>query len=427
MKNFFTELEWRGLVHNATPDFEKLVSSQSSTGYIGFDPTASSLHIGSLVPVTLLMRFQKYGHKPLAIVGGATGMIGDPSGKSAERTLLDKEKLEENLLGIRKQLEQFLDFGASENSAELLNNYDWMESFSFLDFLRDVGKYINISYMIHKDSVKDRLQKGLSFTEFSYQLLQAYDFCWLYENKNCQIQMGGSDQWGNITTGNELIQKKLGKTVHALTCPLVTKADGSKFGKSASGENIWLDKEKTSPYKFYQYWINASDEDAKKYCHYFSFHNKKTISELLEEHNTAPHLRLLQKELARELTEMVHSKKDLTESEASSEIIFGKGNKEALRDLNKRTFLDVFEGVPCFSLSKEAFQANTYSILELLSEANAFNSKGEIRRAVQGNSVSLNFKKVENAETIFEKIDLLHEKYIVLQKGKKNFFLIELT
>lgn len=419
--NFVEELRWRGLLHDIMPGTEELLSKETVTAYIGFDPTADSLHVGSLAQIMTLLRFQKAGHKPIALIGGATGMVGDPSGKSAERNLLDEEALNKNVAGIKKQLENFLDFNAGTNGAELVNNYDWMKQFSFLDFIREVGKFITVNYMMAKDSVQNRLETGMSFTEFSYQLLQGYDFYWLYKNKNCKLQMGGSDQWGNITTGTELVRRKGGGEAFALTTQLIKKADGTKFGKSESG-NVWLDREKTSPYKFYQFWLNASDEDAKTYIKYFTLFSKQEVEALEEKHASAPHERHLQKALAKDITIRVHSEEDYNAVVEASEILF-KGSVEDLAKLDEATFLDVFDGVPMFEVSKSELSSGI-GFLDLLAEkTKIFPSKGEARKMVQAGGVSVNKNKWEDVQGNIDMKHTLNQKYILIQKGKKNYFL----
>lgn len=421
--NFIEELKWRGMIHDVTPGTEEQLKKEMTAGYIGFDPTADSLHIGSLATLMLLKHFQIAGHKPVVLVGGATGMVGDPSGKSQERNLLDMEALNFNLEGQKKQLVKFLDFDCGENSAIVVNNYDWFKDFSFLDFIRDVGKHITINYMMAKDSVKKRLESGLSFTEFSYQLVQAYDFYWLHQNKNCKLQMGGSDQWGNITTGTELIRRKSGGEAFALTTPLVTKADGGKFGKTESG-NVWLDPEKTSPYAFYQFWLNTSDEDAARYIKIFTLFNEQEIEALLKVQEEAPHLRALQKALAKDLTIRVHSEEDFNQAVEASQILFGKGTTESLKKLDERTLLSVFDGVPQSEVSREVVN-NKIGIIDFLADTtNIFASKGEARRMLKDNAVSVNKEKVKYVYEISE-ADLLNEKYILIQKGKKNYFLVK--
>lgn len=428
MNSFIEELRWRGMLQDMTPEIEEHLSKGMASAYLGFDPTADSLHIGHLVGVMTLLHFQRSGHKPFALVGGATGMIGDPSFKSAERNLLDKTTLDHNVACIQSQLSKFLDFsGDTANKAELVNNYDWMSKFSFLEFIRDVGKHITVNYMMSKDSVKRRLEdgNGLSFTEFTYQLIQGYDFYHLWKNNNCTIQLGGSDQWGNIVTGTELIRRMGGGSAYALTVPLITKADGTKFGKTESG-SVWLDPEKTSPYAFYQFWLNVSDEDASKYIRIFTVLDKETIEKLEAEQAEAPHLRLLQKEIAKQVTTMVHGKGDYEMAVKASEILFGKSSTEDLASLDERTFLAVFEGVPQVQISKEEF-AGIENVLDLFGDkthSQIFPSKGEARKMIQGGGVSINKEKVAdpNAPLTFS---LLQNKYLLVQKGKKNYFILE--
>jgi tyrosyl-tRNA synthetase len=423
--NFVDELRWRGMIHNMTPGTEKQLEKEMTSAYVGIDPTADSLHIGHLVSIMMLKHFQLAGHKPIALVGGATGMVGDPSGKSQERNLLDEETIRHNQECLKKQLIKFLDFDCGDNSAELVNNYDWMKEFSFLDFVREVGKHITVSYMMAKDSVKTRLDTGLSFTEFSYQLVQGYDFLFLFENHNCRLQMGGSDQWGNITTGTELIRRKDGGEAYALTCPLITKADGGKFGKTEEG-NVWLDPEKTSPYKFYQFWLNASDEDARKWIRIFTLNSMEEIRALEKEHDEAPHQRPLQKALARELSIRVHSLEDYEAAVDASQILFGKGTTETLRKLSEDMLLSVFEGVPQSEVPSDIIKSGT-GIIEFLSEStDVFSSKGEARRMIKDNGVSVNKQKVKDDFVVSEK-DLLNDKYILVQKGKKNYFLVRIV
>jgi len=428
--DFIEELTWRGMIHSVMPGTEKMLSEQMVSAYVGIDPTADSLHIGHLVSIMMLKHFQLAGHKPIALVGGATGMIGDPSMKSAERKLLDEETLRHNQNCIKKQLSKFLDFESdAPNAAELVNNYDWTKDYSFLNFIRDIGKHITVNYMMAKDSVKKRLSndstEGMSFTEFSYQLLQGYDFLWLYEHKNCRLQMGGSDQWGNITTGTELIRRINGGTAYALTCPLITKADGGKFGKTENG-NVWLDRNYTSPYKFYQFWLNVSDEDAKKYIRIFTILKKDEIDQIIAEHDAAPHLRTLQKRLAKEITIMVHSEEDYNKSVEASNILFGNATANSLRSLDEETFMSVFEGVPCFKISKDDL-CQGIKVIDLLAEkTNIFPSKGETRKTIQGNGLSINKEKVADIETIIDNSYLLNDKYILIQKGKKNYFIISI-
>ena len=423
-KNFVEELKWRGMIQDIIPGTEDLLNTQMITGYIGFDPTADSLGIGNMVPVMMLLHFQQAGHKPIALVGGATGMVGDPSGKSAERNLLDETTLNHNVECQKKQLEKFLDFNCGANAAEIVNNYDWFKEFTLLEFIRDIGKHISINYMLAKDSVKNRLEKGMSFTEFSYQLIQGYDFYYLWKNKNIQLQMGGSDQWGNIVTGTELIRRKSGGEAFALTSPLIKKADGTKFGKSETG-NIWLDKTKTSPYKFYQFWLNASDEDAKTYIRIFTLFTKQEIEKLEAEHATAPHLRILQKALAKDITIRVHSETDYNAALEASEILFGKGTSESLQKLSEEDFLSVFEGVEQFELAKSDLESGI-DIVDLVTEKTTiFPSKREARKMIQGGGVSINKTKVETVETKLTTAHLINNKYILVQKGKKNYYVIK--
>jgi tyrosyl-tRNA synthetase len=422
--NFIEDLRWRGMIHDMMPGTEEFLLKESAAGYIGFDPTSDSLHVGSLAQIMLLTFFQKAGHKPIALVGGATGMIGDPSGKTEERKLMTEEQIRHNEAGMKKQLERFLDFKAGSNPVEIVNNYDWFKKIHTIDFLRDVGKLLTVNYLLSKGFIKDRLAKEqeLSFTEFNYILMQSYDFLWLYENKNCRLQMGGSDQWGNITAGSELIRKKLRGEAYALTCPLITKSDGTKFGKTEEG-NVWLDAAKTSPYKFYQFWLNVSDEDAKKYIRVFTLKTKDEIESLDKEHDKAPHLRILQKELSKDVTIRVHSEKDFNYAVEASEILFGKGTTESLKKLSEQVFLSVFEGVPQFQISKSDLDAGV-SIIDFLAEkTQIFKSKGEARRALQGGGISINKTKVQE-NTLVSKSDLLNEKYILAQKGKKDYSLI---
>ncbi len=429
LKNFVEELKWRGMVHDVMPDTEEHLMETMRSAYVGFDPTADSLHIGNLVPIMLLSFYQRCGHKPIALVGGATGMIGDPSMKNKERNLLDEETLKNNQEAIHKQLSQFLDFSSHiDNPAVLVNNYDWMKEFSFLDFIRNVGKHITVNYMMAKDSVKSRLSgegaDGLSFTEFSYQLIQGYDFVHLSKNHGCTLQMGGSDQWGNITTGTELIRRMEEGKGYALTCPLVTKSDGSKFGKSESG-NIWLDPNKTSPYKFYQYWLNSTDEEAEKFIKFFTFLDKETIAELIAQHKDAPHLRELQKRLAKEVTTTVHGSTEFENALRASEILFGNSTSEDLKTLDEKTFLDVFDGVPRAKISKEEVE-NGLDIIGALAEKTGFlKSNGEARRALKENSISVNKEKVADNFRISEK-DLINGQFVLLQRGKRNYFIIRI-
>lgn len=430
IKNFVEELTWRGMIHTVMPGAEAHLMESMRSAYVGFDPTADSLHIGNLVPIMLLAHYQRCGHRPVALVGGATGMIGDPSGKSNERNLLDEKTLRHNQEAIKNQLAHFLDFESEvENAAILVNNYDWMKDFSFLEFIRDVGKHITVNYMMAKDSVKNRISsessEGMSFTEFTYQLVQGYDFLHLYKEKDCTIQMGGSDQWGNITTGTELIRRIDSGKGYAITCPLITKSDGSKFGKSEGG-NVWLDANRTSPYKFYQYWLNSSDDDAEKYIKIFTFLAEDEINSLIKEHQEAPHLRVLQKRLAEEITTMVHSKADLDNAIKASNILFGKSTSEDLKQLNEQTFLDVFDGVPQTEIAKSDIE-NGLDIIAALAEKGGFlKSNGEARRALKENSISVNKEKVKEDYTINTK-DLINNKFVLLQRGKKNYFVLQIT
>lgn len=425
--NLIDELKWRGMIHNIMPGTEEQLNKEMTSAYIGFDPTADSLHIGNLVQIMLLKHFQNAGHKPIALVGGATGMIGDPSGKSEERNLLDEQELKKNQSAIFKQLSKFLDFnGKEKNSAEVVNNYDWMKDFNLLDFLRDVGKHLTVSYMMAKDSVKNRLETGLSFTEFSYQLVQAYDFFYLNKYKNCKLQIGGSDQWGNITAGAELIRRKSGNDVFAFTCPLVTKSDGGKFGKTEKG-NIWLSPEYTTPFQFFQFWVNVSDEDAEKYIKIFTVLDKVKIEEIIAEHKKAPHLRYLQKELAKEITIMVHSEKDYNTALEVSGLLFGKGSDESLKKLSEKDFLAVFEGVPLFSLKLNELKAGIPVIDLITDKASVFSSKGEARRMITGNGVSINKNKIDDPNYLISEEHLIKEKFILVQKGKKNYSLLEFS
>jgi len=416
------------MLHDIMPETENHLNQGATSAYIGFDPTADSLHIGSLVQILILMHFQRAGHQPIALVGGATGMIGDPSGKSDERNLLDSTALEKNVAGIKAQLERFLDFSSSnQNPAILVNNFDWMKNYSLIDFSRDIGKHITVNYMMAKDSVKKRLgsesQVGMSFTEFTYQLLQGYDFLYLYKNYNCTLQMGGSDQWGNITTGTELVRRKAGGKAYAITCPLITKADGTKFGKTEGG-NIWLDKNRTSPYKFYQYWLNASDVDAENYIKIFTFLSKEEIDTLIEEHKETPHLRLLQKRIAEEVTVLVHSKEDLANAQRASQILFGKSTSQDLMQLDNATFLDVFDGVPQAQMEKSTLTDGVDIIAALSGEGKLLKSNGEARRALKENSISVNKTKVDDQKKITA-TDLINDRYILLQRGKKSYFVLE--
>ncbi len=428
LKNFVEELQWRGMIHDVMPETEAHLMEKMRSAYVGFDPTADSLHIGNLVPIMLLSFYQRCGHRPVALVGGATGMIGDPSMKNTERNLLDEETLKRNQEGVRNQLSQFLDFSENiGNPAVLVNNYDWMKEFSFLDFIRNVGKHITVNYMMAKDSVKTRLSgdsaEGLSFTEFTYQLIQGYDFVHLYRKLDCTLQMGGSDQWGNITTGTELIRRMDAGKGYALTCPLITKSDGTKFGKSEGG-NIWLDADRTSPYKFYQYWLNSADEDAEKYIKIFTFLDKKIIDRLISEHQEAPHMRMLQKRLAQEVTTTVHSSEEYEKAVKASEILFGNSTSEDLKMLDEKTFLDVFDGVPQAEISKDEIK-NGIDIIAALAEKTGFlKSNSEARRALNENSISVNKEKITEDFTVTEN-ELINGQFVLLQRGKKNYFIIK--
>jgi tyrosyl-tRNA synthetase len=426
--NFIEELKWRGMVHDMMPRTEEQLEKEMTSAYIGFDPTADSLHIGHLVSVMILKHFQRAGHRPIALIGGATGMIGDPSGKSQERNLLDEKTLRHNQECMRAQLAKFLDFDSQQpNSAVLVNNYDWMKEFSFLHFIRDIGKHITVNYMMAKDSVKKRLtgetSEGMSFTEFTYQLVQGYDYLFLYENYNCKLQMGGSDQWGNITTGTELIRRKVGGEAFALTCPLITKADGGKFGKTESG-NVWLDRRYTSPYKFYQFWLNVSDADAERYIKIFTALDKEEIEGLVAEQNAAPHLRPLQKRLAKELTIMVHSPEDFESAVEASQILFGNSTSEILKKLDEATLLDVFAGVTQFEISAEALTKGIKAADLLVDNAAVFPSKGEMRKLVQSGGISINKEKLLVPDEIIDSSYLLGNRYLLVQKGRKTYFLL---
>lgn len=421
--NFIEELRWRGMIHDMVPGTEQQLKKEMTTAYVGIDPTADSLHIGHLVSIMMLKHLQLAGHKPIALLGGATGMIGDPSGKSQERNLLDEEILRYNQECIKNQLLKFLNFDTSKpNCAEIVNNYDWMKDFSFLGFLREIGKHITVNYMMAKDSVKKRIETGISFTEFSYQLVQGYDYLWLNENKNCKLQMGGSDQWGNITTGTELIRRKKGSEAYALTCPLITKADGGKFGKTEKG-SVWLDPKKTSPYQFYQFWLNCSDIDSSKYIRIFTLFGKEEIESLENQHFKEPHLRQLQKALAKDITIRVHSEEEYLSAVEASEILFGKGTTDTLKRMSEETLLNVFDGVPQCRISKEDL-TNGIDIVEFLSEkTHIFQTKSEVRRMLKDNGIMVNKSKV-NESTIINSQALLREKYIIIQKGKKNYYLV---
>lgn len=423
-ENFVEVLRWRGMIHDIMPGTEEQLKKEVTTGYVGFDPTADSLHIGNLVQIMTLVHFQNCGHKPIALIGGATGMVGDPSGKSAERNLLSEDILQHNQDCVKNQLEKFLDFEKGKNAAEMVNNYDWFKDFKFLDFIRDVGKHITVNYMMAKDSVQNRLESGLSFTEFSYQLVQGYDFYWLNQNKNCKLQMGGSDQWGNIVTGTELIRRKTSGEAYALTTPLIRKADGSKFGKTEQG-NIWLDAKRTSPYRFYQYWLNASDEDAENFIKIFTTKTKDEIESLIADHSAAPHQRKLQQVLAEDITIRVHSLEDYSMAVKASNILFGNSTTEELQSLDEDTLLAVFEGVPQTSISKQDFE-NCPSVTDLLSvvtKGEIFSSKGEARKMIQNGGVSINKLKIDDPNRKIEN-SLLQDKYLLAQKGKKNYYLI---
>lgn len=425
--SFVEELMWRGMIHDIMPGTEEQLQKEMTTAYVGIDPTSDSLHIGHLVSIMMLKHLQQAGHKPIALVGGATGMVGDPSGKSEERNLLEEETLRKNQEGIKKQLVKLLDFNSRlENGAEMVNNYDWTKDFNLLSFLREVGKHLTVNYMMAKDSVKKRLETGLSFTEFSYQLVQAYDFYYLYIYKNCKLQMGGSDQWGNITAGTELIRRKAGGEAFALTWPLITKADGGKFGKTEKG-NVWLSPQYTSPYKFYQFWLNTSDEDAEKYIKIFTMLSRAEIQALIEEHRTAPHLRVLQKRLGREVTVLVHSEDDYRAAVEASQVLFGEGTQETLAKLSEDDFLSIFEGVPQFIVSRAELETGI-NILDLLAvKAPVFPSKGEARRMLQGGGVSLNKRKLADISEIIRSDVVLNGKYILIQKGKKNYYLLKVA
>lgn len=423
--NFVEELRWRGLLHDIMPGTEEQLNKEMTAGYIGFDPTADSLHVGSLAQILTLVRFQKAGHKPVALVGGATGMVGDPTGKSEERNLLSEDVLNHNLKCIQQQLERFLDFDCGPSSAEIVNNYDWFREFSFLDFIREAGKHITVNYMMAKDSVRKRLEgeTGMSFTEFSYQLIQGYDFYYLWKEKNCLLQMGGSDQWGNITTGTEFIRRKGGGHAFALTTQLIKKSDGTKFGKSEGG-NIWLDARKTSPYRFYQFWLNATDDDAKNWIRIFSFKSREEIEALEKEHEAAPHLRILQKALAEEITVLTHSEEALHTAVKTSEFLFGNGSLEFLNGMAEASVLEVFDGIPQFSVSREELSRGVQAVDLLAEKTTVFPSKGEARKMIQGGGVSVNKVKVADAAESFTTAQLINDKFLVVQRGKKNYFLL---
>ena len=426
MKNLIEELKWRGLIQDIIPGTEEQLSKESTAGYVGFDPTADSLHIGSLIPIIVLMHLQKFGHKPIALVGGATGMVGDPSGKSEERNLLSTELLNYNLESVKKQLEKFLDFNSEkENAAEMVNNYDWFKEITFLDFIRDVGKHISINYMMAKDSVRKRLEgeNGMSFTEFTYQLVQGYDFYWLNKNKNCKFQFGGSDQWGNIVTGTELIRRKSGGEAFAFTCPLLTKSDGGKFGKTEKG-NVWLSPDKTSPYSFYQFWLNTGDADAERSIKIFTFLSKEEIDELVQQHNGNEHMRILQKKLAEELTCLVHSRKDYEFAVKASSILFSNDTAQTLKELNEDQLLQVMEGVPSIEVERKILKENI-DLISLLADTKIFSSKGEARKMLTGGGVFLNKEKVIDVDAKINEDVLLNKKYLLVQKGKKNYYLLK--
>lgn len=429
MSNFVKELTWRGMVHNVMPGTEEQLLKEQTSAYVGIDPTADSLHIGHLVSIMMLRHLQACGHKPIALVGGATGMIGDPSMKSSERNLLDEATLRHNQQAIKNQLSRFLDFDSdAPNAAILVNNYDWMKGFSFLDFIRDIGKHITVNYMMSKDSVKKRItgdeREGMSFTEFTYQLVQGYDFLYLYENQGCKLQMGGSDQWGNITTGTELIRRKSNGEAFALTCPLITKADGGKFGKTEQG-NIWLDSKYTTPYTFYQFWLNVSDEDAEKYIKIFTMLSREAIESAISEHKDVPHLRTLQKLLAKEVTIMVHGEEEYDRAVNASQILFGQSTSDALKQIDETTFLSVFEGVPQFEIKADDLPEN---IIEMLAvKTSVFPSKGECRKMIQASGLSINKDKWENIEASLTTDNLLNSRYILVQKGKKNYYILKLV
>lgn len=427
MNTLIEELRWRGMIQDMMPGTEEQLQKEMTAGYIGFDPTADSLHIGSLVPILLLVHLQRAGHKPIALVGGATGMVGDPSGKSQERNLLSEEVLQHNLQGVKRQLERFLDFDpAKPNAAEMVNNYDWFKGYDFLHFIRDVGKHISVNYMMAKDSVKKRLESevGMSFTEFSYQLIQGYDFYYLFTNKNCKLQMGGSDQWGNIVTGTELIRRKAGGEAFAFTCPLITKADGGKFGKTEKG-NIWLDPNRTTPYQFYQFWLNTADADAEKYIKIFTFITQEEIEKLITEHRQAPHLRNLQKRLAKELTCFIHGEKEYEFAVKASEILFGNATAEVLKSLSEDQFLQVMDGVPQVEAPLSRL-SNGINIVHFLTDTKVFSSKGEARKSVQGGGISINKEKINSIDYSINQQSLINGKYILVQKGKKNYWLVKM-
>lgn len=427
MENLIEELTWRGLIQDIMPGTEEQLLKEPTTAYVGFDPTAESLHIGSLIPILLLKHLQRFGHKPLALVGGATGMVGDPTGKSEERSLLSRETLEKNIAGIRQQLSKFLDFDKNKsNAAEIVNNLDWFQEITFIDFIRDAGKHITVNYMMAKDSVKKRLEgeNGMSFTEFCYQLMQGYDFYWLREHKNCKLQCGGSDQWGNIVTGTEFIRRKTGKEAFAFTCPLLKRADGKKFGKSESG-NVWLDSAKTSPYSFYQYWLNTPDADVESFLKIFTFLPKEEIETLVTESKGKEYQRLLQKRLAEEVTRMVHSQQELEFAQKASSILFSNDTAEILKSLDEQQLLQVMEGVPALSISKDIFERE--DLVTFLSESKVFASKGDAKKMLAAGGISVNKEKVQGVDTKFTTADLLNGKYLLIQKGKKNYFLLSVV
>jgi len=421
------ELTWRGLLKDTTPGLEDYIENNKIIAYLGIDPTADSMHVGHLAALIVMKHLQNYGHKPIIVIGGATGMVGDPSGKDEERPLLDEQTIRKNEQALKEQIAKFLDFEENKvNGAIMLNNYDWTKNYTFLNFLRDIGKHITINYMMAKESVKKRLEKGISFTEFTYQLLQGYDFLYLYKNFNCKLQIGGSDQWGNITTGIELIRRKLGyeNNAYGLVIPLITRSDGKKFGKSEEGMNIWLDAKRTSPYQFYQFWINTSDIDAQNYIKVFTFLNQQEINELIEEHNKAPHLRILQRRLAEEMTRMVHGQEELQKAIEATSILFGKGTKETLTQIDEQTFLTMFNGVPKFEISREILD-NGIDIVSLLSEqTKVFKSKGEVRRLIKEGGLNVNQEKVKAQEHIITTSDLLNDRYILVRKGKRKYFIL---
>jgi len=428
--NFVQELRWRGLLHDIMPDTEEFLLSEPTKGYIGFDPTADSLHIGSLVQIIILMHYQNAGHTPIILMGGATGMIGDPSGKSDERNLLDQQTLETNCAGIQKQFERFLDFDTSlSNAAQMVNNYDWMKDFSLIDFSREVGKHITVNYMMAKESVKKRLSSeakvGMSFTEFTYQLLQGFDFLHLYKTLNCKLQLGGSDQWGNITTGTELIRRKEGGKAYAITCPLIKKADGTKFGKTEDG-NVWLDKTRTSPYKFYQFWLNSSDEDALSYIKIFTFLTEAEVNQKIQEHTEAPHLRILQKAIAEQVTRLVHGEEELLKVQEASQILFGNATRDALQKLDHDTFLELFDGVPQAQITRSQLVDGMDAVAALSAETGFLQSNGEARRALKENAIAVNKSKI-SADYVITEQDLIADQFVLLQRGKKNYFIIKIS